>query len=176
MSVSYLRMSLQSVISNRDDGDQDDGNKGQQTVLDRKHHFFMMINQLLSCIYYQFITQQMDISFIRCMRVYYRRDVLIHDELSHIMTLLLSDIFQSTNTTTAITTATKIQFILIPVVYITKHYDNDNDVDIDHHNHDDDDDDEGDDNYELSTVLAVTTTAYDIHMIETEKWIYSNNR
>ena len=99
MSVSYLRMSLQSVISNHDygghddnrddgdhdehnhDGDQDDGNKGQQTVLDRKHHLFMMINQLLSCIYYQFITQQMDISFIRCMRVYYRRDVLIHKEL-----------------------------------------------------------------------------------------------
>jgi hypothetical protein len=92
-------MSLQSVISNHDygghddnrddgdhdehnhDGDQDDGNKGQQTVLDRKHHLFMMINQLLSCIYYQFITQQMDISFIRCMRVYYRRDVLIHKEL-----------------------------------------------------------------------------------------------
>jgi len=176
-------MSLQSVISNHDDGDhdghnhdgdQDDGNKGQQTVLDRKHHLFMMINQLLSCIYYQFITQQMDISFIRCMRVYYRRDVLIHNELSHIMTLLLSDIFQSTNTTTAITTATtatKIQFILIPVVYITKHYDNDDVVDIDH-----DDDHEGDDNNELSTVLAVTTTAYDIHMIETEKWIYSNNR
>jgi hypothetical protein len=91
------------------------------------------------------------------------------------MTLLLSDIFQSTNTTTTITTATtatKIQFILIPVVYITKHYDNDDVVDIDH----DDDDHEGDDNNELSTVLAVTTTAYDIHMIETEKWIYSNNR
>jgi hypothetical protein len=190
MSVSYLRMSLQSIISNHDnaghddghdgDGDQGDGNESKQTVLDRKHHLHMMINQLLSSIYYQFITQQMDVTFIRCMRVFYRRDVVIHEELSHVMTLLLSDIFQSTNTTTTTSTATKIQFILIPVVYITQHYENGNDVvDIDHHHHrhhHHEDHVEGDDNHELSTVLAVTTIAYDVHMIETEKWIYSDNR
>ena len=222
ISITYLRISLPSSLKSDHshdhgndgdddgdhdddhDGDQGDGNEGHQKVLVNKHHLYMMINQLLSNIYHQFINHQMDMSFIRCLRVYYRRDVLIHDELSHMMTLLLSDIFRSATTTTATNTTTattatnnnntKIPFILIPVVYITQHYDDstnvidiDNDhphhhhhhhnvVDhhVDHHNHHHHV--QGDDHHELSTVLAITTTAYDIHMIETEKWIYSNNR
>jgi len=104
------------------------------------------------------------------------RDVLIHDDLSEIIKLLINDLFQSTMKT--------IQFVLIPVVYITQHCYNDNNNYVDHHsdhhiNHhvnDHIDHNRGDDNHELTTVLAITTIAYDIHMIETEKWIYSNHR